>query len=224
MILSKKWNIGQTQKNVSSFPLLQTSSNRNPVNEYIQLSKYDFAWGANNSAEKSHLLIVLSNYIWLREHSDNKDELHCTPNDFRVTLKLASTGFSPVGKTSKESSSSSTGHQYSFDTSGASFELGEFLEFTSSKQLEAFISRVRKLSHDSIKVSQKPAISSADADGGNSLINAEISDDDEDQPRIVEVDGPIPSGVISAEEGKKLKRPTFLNLTSAGKSSKKKKL
>lgn len=165
-------------------------SERSPVHEYIPVSQFEFKLtpgaaagpadgpsqrqetGKTSGAIKhiSKILLILSNYIWLRDHADLNQDLTCSPENFRVSLKLSSTAFSKEINLSE-----SKKDDCYFDYTGAVFEVSEFLELINCQCFQDYVQRVNKF-HVTHTGEKKIDLSP----GEENDITLEVLDDDDD--------------------------------------------
>lgn len=80
---------------------LQHMPVQNLINEYVPISSHNFKLQSLDDPagprinHQSHLLLILSSYMWLKDHSKLDDVFTCRASDFRVSSKLASSAFAP---------------------------------------------------------------------------------------------------------------------------------
>ena len=94
-ILCNNWNKDYDVESSPENNDKVTSSKRGCLQEIIPIAKYEQPSWNGDSPRVSRLVMILSNFSWVRQHQDTKGPLRCEPRFFTVQVKLSSASFKP---------------------------------------------------------------------------------------------------------------------------------
>ena len=113
-----------------------------------------------NTIGLSQLLLIVNNWLFVRDTQHDSRVRACTPSDFQVQLKLSSSAFRTPTNPDTE---------FPFDKQSANFPFDSFVQLMKSRELAKFEAEVR----DFYEETQGPVNSDTDTD--------EVREEDQEQ-------------------------------------------